>query len=50
MTDPQILKAIAWLQDQAGLIEYGNITLTIIRHGQTTRLEKTVTEKEQVNK
>ncbi len=48
MNDPQIIKAIAWLQDQIKHIEYGNITLTIIRHGKTTRLEKTITEKIQV--
>jgi len=42
-------QAVAWIIRQAGCVEYGNITLTIIRHGKTTRLEKTVTEKVQVN-
>ena len=49
MTDPQILKAIEWLQEQIERIEYGNIKLTIIRHGKTTRFEKTTTEKFQMN-
>jgi hypothetical protein len=48
MTDPKILKAIAWLQEQIGRVEYGEIILTIVRHGKTTRLEKTIMEKEQV--
>jgi hypothetical protein len=48
MIDPQILKAIAWLQDQIKRVEYGTITLTVIRHGETTRMEKTTTEKVQV--
>ncbi len=43
--DPQVIKAIEWIQDQARRIEYGNVTLTIIRHGKTWRVEKTVTEK-----
>ncbi len=46
--DLQIIKATAWLQDQINRVEYGNITLTIIRHGKSTRLEKTVTEKVQI--
>lgn len=48
MTDPQILKAIAWLQAQIKRVQYGTVTLTIIRHGETTRLEKCITEKVQV--
>ncbi len=49
MIDPVIIKEIAWLQDQIGRLEYGDITLKIIRHGKTTRLEKIITEKIQVD-
>ncbi len=43
--EQQMIKAMEWLKEQAKQIDYGTVTLTVIRHGKTWRLEKGVTEK-----
>lgn len=43
-------RLISWMMDTSEKVDYGTITLSIIRHaGKTRYIEKTVQEKEQVS-
>lgn len=46
MNNEKLTAAMAWLQENAGRVQYGEIGITLVVHaGEVTRIEKIVKEK-----